>query len=381
MTDRRLGIIFNGATGSLARQQHLRALLAMRHEGGLPLAGGGRVLPEPLLVGRSADRLRAIAAEIGLERWSTDLDAALASSEDTVFFDAAATGGRFDVLRRAIAAGKHIYAEKPVAGTFEQAMTLVRAAEQAGVKNGTVQDKLFLPGFNKLRMVRQSGFFGRILEVRLEMGRWIFDGELLPGQRPSWNYRRRDGGGLVLDMFPHWRYMLEGLVGTIKAVNCTTRTQIPRRRDEAGALSDVDVEDAVFAQMELEDGVIASVNCSWSTRVRRESTIVIQIDGTKGSAVAGPQECFTQADIHTPKSGPTADSPRDEGFFGDWQLVPDSQTKIGSYRAGWEMFIRHVCEDAPFPFPLIEGAKGLQLVDAAYRSSQERRWVNVPPLA
>jgi predicted dehydrogenase len=376
----RLGIIINGATGGLATQQHLPALLAIRGEGGLRLGNGSRVVPDLLLVGRSESRLAELARAHGVERWTADLDAALSSAEHTVFFDAAATAGRYARLRRAIAAGKHVYSEKPLAGSLDEAMTLVRAAAAAGVRNGVVQDKLFLPGFRKLKELKQSGYFGRILELRLEFGRWIFDGETQAAQRPSWNYRKADGGGLILDMFPHWRYMLEQLVGDIRAVNCTTRTQVPRRRDEHGNRYAVDVEDAAFAQLEFDGGVIAGVNSSWSTRIRRDGIINIQIDGTDGSAVASPNECFIQPASTTPSPTISGARPQRPSFYDQWMAVPDDAPYQNGYRAGWEMFIHHVVAGAPFPASFIEGAKGLQLVELSHRSNRERRWIEVPPL-
>jgi predicted dehydrogenase len=352
----------------------------MRAEGGVALKSGDRLIPDPVLVGRSPEKLRDLAAEIGVERWTTDLDAALKSAEDTIFFDVAATGCRFGAVHRAIAAGKHIYCEKPIATTLSEAMQLVRRAKEAGVKHGTVQDKIFLPGFRRLATLRDSGFFGRILEARLEFGRWIFDGELQPAQRPSWNYRKADGGGLVLDMFPHWQYMLEHLVAPVVAINCTCRTHVAQRRDEAGHLYDVDVEDAAFAHLELDGGVLASVNSSWCTRVRRDDIIVIQIDGTRGSAVATPHDCFTQPDVNTPNPILSVDCRQPQDFYTQWLIVPKNVTEVNSYRAGWDLFLRHVTEDSPFPFSLLEGAKGIQLAELAYRSSRERRWIEIPAL-
>ena len=380
MTDIRIGIVLNGATSGLSRRQHLRALTAIRAEGGLPVNSTDRIIPDLILVGRNAEALRALAENNGNLRWTTDLDAALASKEDSIFFDVAATGARFDAVSRAIDAGKHIYCEKPIATSFEEALALARKAEAAGVCHGTVQDKLFLPGFRKLLMARNSGFFGRILEARLEFGRWIFDGEYQPAQRPSWNYRKRDGGGLVLDMFPHWRYMIDTLVGGVTAVNCTCRTHIPRRRDEAGRHYDVDVEDAAFAQLELEGGVLATVNSSWCTRIRRDDIIVIQIDGTDGSAVATAHDCFTQTAANTPNPVLSVDERQPQRFHEQWLAVPDNDQKLNSYRAGWHMFLKHVVAGQPFPFTLWEGVKGLQLVELAYRSSRERRWIDVPEI-
>ena len=380
MTAERIGIILNGATGGLATSQHLRALLAIRAEGGLPLADGRRVLPDPILLGRSADKLRRLAAASGIERWSTALDAALANPDDTIFFDAAATGGRHAVLTRAIAAGKHVYSEKPIAETLDQALDLARAADRAGIRHGTVQDKVFLPGFRKLGALRASGWFGRILEARLESSRWVFDGTRVPANRASWNYRKRDGGGVVLDMFPHWRYMLDQLVGEVRAVSCTTRTHVPRRLDEAGQPYTVDVEDAVFAQFELEGGILASVNTSWCSRVRREDAMILQVDGTEGSAVATAQECWIQPDAATPLASMAVDAGQGQDYRAQWLAVPDRAPRINSYRAGWEAFLRHVLDGAPFASPLLAGAKGVQLADLAYRSDRERRWIAVPAL-
>lgn len=380
MADIRIGVVLNGATSGLSRRQHLRALMAIRKEGGLPVNATDRIVPDPILVGRNAEALRALADSQGKLRWTTDLDAALASKEDSIFFDVAATGTRFDAMSRAIAAGKHVYCEKPIATSLEDALALARQAEAAGVRHGTVQDKLFLPGFRKLRMVRDSGFLGRILEARLEFGRWIFDGEYQPAQRPSWNYRKRDGGGLVLDMFPHWRYMIDALVGPIAAVNCTCRTHIAQRRDESGRRYDVDVEDAAFAQLELEGGAFVTVNSSWCTRIRRDDIIVMQVDGTDGSAVATPHDCFTQPAANTSNPVLSVDERQPQRFYEQWLAVPDNDESVNSYRTGWHMFLKHVVAGEAFPFTLWEGVKGLQLVKLAYESSRERRWIEVPEI-
>lgn len=377
---RRLGIIINGATGGLATLQHLPSLAAIRDEGGLPLRNGGRVELDLLLVGRDAGRLAEVSKATGGGHWTVDLDAALSSTEHTIFFDAAATGGRHERLSRAIAAGKHVYSEKPLAGSLDEAMALVRAADAARCCNGVVQDKMHLPGFRKLKQLKDSGYFGRILEVRLEFGRWIFDGETQVAQRPSWNYHKAEGGGLILDMFPHWRYMIEHLVGEIRAVSCTTRTQLPRRRDERGRPYDVDVEDSAFAQLELDGGILASVNSSWCTRVRRDGIINIQIDGTAGSAVASPNDCFVQPEATTPSPSISGARPQVPSFYDQWLAVPDDAAYHNGYRAGWELFIRHVVEGTPFPATFLEGAKGVQLAELSHRSDRERRWIDVPPL-
>ncbi len=380
MPTRRIGIVFYGATGELAARQHLPALTAMRDEGGLPLADGTRLVPDVILVGRDPAKLAAVIAHTGFTRATTDLDAALADAADTVFFDAAPSGLRVEVVRQAIAAGKHIYCEKPIAGSLPEALGLHAAAQAAGVKAGTVQDKLFLPGFAALLGLRRAGFFGRVLEVRVDMGRWIFDGFDQPGQRPSWNYRKRDGGGLILDMFPHWRYMIDALAGEVQAVSAVSRTHIPRRRDERGADYDVDVEDSVFADLELADGAIASIRSSWATRVRREFPIQVQIDGDQGSAVAGPFACWQQVAAAAPGGSISSALPQAGSFFDGWTATPVDSAPTNSYRAGWELFLRHVAEDAPFPYTLLQGAKGVQFAEAAYQSVRERRWIDMPSL-
>ena len=380
MTTRRIGIVFNGATGELAGRQHLPALAAMRDEGGLALSDGSRLVPDVVLVARNRAKLEAVAVATGFPRLTTALDEALASPEETVFFDAAPSGLRVGLVRQAIAAGKHVYCEKPIAGALDDALLLHSLAEAAGVKSGTVQDKLFLPGFAALLGLRRSGYFGRVLEVRVEMGRWIFDGFSQPGQRPSWNYRKRDGGGLILDMFPHWRYMIDALAGEVQAVSALARTHVARRRDEAGAGYEVDVEDSVFAQFELAGGAIASINNSWCTRMHREFPIQVQIDGMLGSAVAGPFGCWRQDAAAAPGGPISAAVPAGGSFLDGWEAVPVDPAPINSYRAGWEMFLRHLAEDGPFPYTLLQGAKGVQLAEGAYRSCRERRWVDLPSL-
>jgi predicted dehydrogenase len=286
-----------------------------------------------------------------------------------VFFDTAATVGRFAVLRKAIEAGKHIYAEKPIASSTDDAVALVRMSDAAGVKHGTVQDKLFLPGFENLLMVSRSGFFGRILEVRVNMGRWVFDGTLRKGQRPSWNYRISGGGGLVLDMFPHWQYMLDALVGPISAVSCSCRTQIPTRIDEAGVPYDVDVEDSVFAQLEFENGAVGNIVSSWATRTRQEASIMVHIDGTLGSAVATPQDCYTQTAVHTPSGRAAVEVGDPNEYLKDWQRVPRTTVLINSYRAGWEMFIRHLIDGGDYPYTLRAGSRVCNSLNSPIRAT------------
>jgi predicted dehydrogenase len=380
MATRSIGIIIDGATGRLGTTQHLRALLETRAEGGLLLANGDRLVPEPLLLGRDPEKLAALAAKSGGLKWSTDRDACLADPAIQIYFDASATGGRPERALAAFAAGKHVYLEKPIAVTLEEALALARRAARAGRKGGVVQDKLFLPGLKKLRRLYDAGYFGRVLSVRLDFGWWVFDGELIPAQRPSWNYRKAMGGGLILDMFAHWRYIFDRLLGPITAVSCRHLTAQPQRRDEAGRPYAVDVEDHAFAMFELEGGVLAQIASSWASRVKRDDLLQIQVDGTAGSAVAGLHRCFVQPLVATPKPLFSPEQPQAMNFDAQWQEMPDLEPVENGYRAGWELFLRHVAEDAPFPAPLIEGAKSVQLAEACYRSHRERRWVDLPPL-
>ena len=377
----RLGIIMNGVTGRMGTNQHLvRSIAAIRAQGGVDLRNGDRVMPDPVLVGRNADKLAALAKANGVERIETDLDRALGNASDTVFFDAATTQMRPELLRRAIAAGKHVYCEKPTATTLAEALDVARLAERAGVKNGAVQDKLFLPGFMKLRMLRDAGFFGRMLSVRGEFGYWVFEGDLQPAQRPSWNYRAQDGGGIILDMMCHWRYVLDNVVAKVKSVSCIGATHIPKRWDEGGNAYDANADDAAYATLELEGGVIATLNMSWCVRVRRDDLVTFQVDGTHGSAVAGLQQCRSQQRMNTPKPVWNPDVPQAIDFYKGWELVPDTTTYDNGFKVQWEHFIRHVVEDAPFQWTLREGAKGVQLVECAQQSWKERRWVDVPEL-
>jgi predicted dehydrogenase len=375
-----IGVVIDGATGRLGTTQHLKALLAIRAEGGLPLKNGDRLLPEPVLLGRNGEKLGALAAARGGLKWSTDRDACLADKGVAIYFDATATGGRPERLSAALDAGKHVYSEKPVADSLEQALALARRAKEAGLKNGVVQDKLFLPGLKKLRKLYDSGYFGRVLSVRLDFGWWVFDGDLIPAQRPSWNYRKASGGGLVLDMFAHWRYVFDRLLGPIAAVCCRETTAQPRRIDESGKPYEVDVEDHAFAIFELEGGVPAQVSSSWASRVKRDDLLQIQVDGTKGSAICGMHRCYVQPLVATPRPFFDPENPRTGNFDGDWQEMPTLDPFKNSYREGWELFLRHVAEDGPFPSPLLEGAKGVQLAEACHQSHRERRWVELPKL-
>jgi predicted dehydrogenase len=381
MATQRLGIIMNGVTGRMGTNQHLvRSIVAIRAQGGVPLRNGDRVMPDPILIGRNADKLRALAHAHGIERYDTDLERALANREDSVFFDAATTQMRPALLKRAIAAGKHVYCEKPIAVTLAEALDIARTAERAGIRNGAVQDKLFLPGLLKLAMLRDAGFFGRMLSVRGEFGYWVFEGDLQPPQRPSWNYRAEEGGGIILDMMCHWRYVLDNLFGAVKSVSCVGAMHIPKRWDENGEPYEATADDASYATFELDGGIIATINSSWCVRVRRDDLVTFQVDGTHGSAVAGLQRCLTQQRVNTPRPVWNPDVKQPIDFHDGWEEVPDATFYDNGFKVQWERFIRHVVDDAPFPWTLREGAKGVQLVDLALQSWKERRFVDVPAL-
>ena len=379
MVDRRIGVIINGATGRMGTTQHMANLLAIAAEGGLPLRNGDRLVPELMLVGRDADRLAALAAAHGGLRWTTNLAEALAGP-DNIFMDCAATGDRPARVRQAIAAGKHIHIEKPTAPTVDEAMELARLADKARVKHGVIQDKLFLPGFAKLLFVKNAGFFGRVLSIRIDAGSWVFDGTTQECQRPSWNYKRAEGGGIALDMMAHWRYMIDRLAAPVTAVSALMSTAIPQRVDERGQPYTVDVEDTSHALLKLAGGAVGVITNSWATRVRRDDTMVVQIDGAAGSAVAGRMRCFTQSAVNTPEAFFGGGRPANMDFLAQWQEVPDTLPVKNPFRHCWEAFLRHVGEDAPYVPTLVEGAKAVQLADLAYRSVAEGRWMSVPEL-
>jgi predicted dehydrogenase len=380
-TTHSVGIIMNGVTGRMGLNQHLRrSIHAILQQGGVRVNDHETIMPRPLLVGRNADKLHAISLEFGGLEWTTDLDQALASSEHSVYFDAQTTDRRAEAVTAAIAAGKHVYCEKPIAGDTAVALDLYRQAQKAGVKHGVVQDKLWLPGFLKIRHLRELGFFGRMLSVRGEFGYWVFEGDTVSPQRPSWNYRKEDGGGIILDMLCHWRYVLDNCFGAVKAVSCLGATHIPERRDEAGIPYKCTADDAAYATFELDGGVIAHFNSSWTVRVRRDDLLTVQVDGTKGSAVAGLRDCWVQPYAATPRPVWNPDVPSTIDYFDTWQKLPDQEHYDNAFKRQWELFLLHVVKDAPFRWNLLEGARGVQLAEKGLESWKSRRWVEIREL-
>ncbi|MEU8422665.1 Gfo/Idh/MocA family oxidoreductase [Micromonospora sp. NPDC048835] len=381
MTRRSIGIIVNGVTGRMGYRQHLvRSLLAIREAGGVPLADGTTIWPEPVLVGRNETKLREIAERHGLTDWTTDLTSALARDDVEIYFDAQVTQQREKAIRQAIEAGKHIYTEKPLAEDTAAALDLARAADAAGVRTGVVQDKLFLPGLRKLKRLIDGGFFGRILSVRGEFGYWVFEGDWQPAQRPSWNYRAEDGGGIVVDMFPHWHYVLEELFGRVTAVSCVTATHVPERVDEAGHPYAATADDAAYGIFELDGGVIAQINSSWAVRVYRDELVEFQVDGVEGSAVAGLRTCRVQHRALTPKPVWNPDLPATEDFRAQWAEVPDNEEFDNGFKVQWEAFLRHVVAGEPFRWDFLAGARGVQLAELGLRSARGGGRVEVPEL-
>ncbi|WP_433246261.1 Gfo/Idh/MocA family protein [Actinomadura nitritigenes] len=380
MARKSIGIVMNGVTGRMGYRQHLlRSILAIREQGGLRLADGTDLWPEPVLVGRSEAKLRDLAARHGLDAWTTDLDEALARPDTEVYFDAQVTSARVEAIRAAVAAGKHVYTEKPLADDLAGALALARLADEAGIKHGVVQDKLFLPGLLKLKRLIDGGFFGRILSVRGEFGYWVFEGDWQEAQRPSWNYRAEDGGGIILDMFCHWRYVLDA-IAPVRSVQALGATHIPERVDEDGKPYEATADDAAYGIFELDGGIVAQINSSWTTRVFRDELVEFQIDGTEGSAVAGLRRCRVQHRSMTPKPVWNPDLPATEDFRSQWQEIPDNTEFDNGFKTQWEMFLRHVTEDAPFAWDFYAGARGVQLAELGLRAWREGRRLEVPEL-
>lgn len=372
---RQIGIIMNGVTGRMGKNQHLvRSIKAIMDEGGLR-HGDEILMPDPVLVGRNMQKLESIAKETGIRNITDDLDGILGGDRYQVYFDSLLTGLRVENVKKAVAAGKHIYCEKPTAADTSSALELYHICKEAGVKHGVVQDKLWLPGIRKLKHLMDGGFLGKILSVRGNFGYWVFEGHSVASQRPSWNYKKEQDGGIILDMFPHWRYVLDNLFGRVLAVSCIASTEIPERVDEEGRAYKCTADDAVYGMFELEGGVIAQFNSSWTTRVRRDDLLVLQVDGTKGSAVAGLRDCLIQDYESTPRPVWNPDIPQPIDFYEGWRKVPGETSYLNAFRAQWELFLKHVASDEPFPWNLLEGAKGVQLAEAGYRSWEERQWV------
>jgi predicted dehydrogenase len=374
-----IGIIVNGATGRMGYRQHLvRSLLAIRDQGGVVTSDGTRQQIELMIIGRNEAKLKELADKHGIEHYTTDLDAALADPRWTIYFDALVTQARVQGIKKAIAAGKHVYTEKPTAESSAEAFELARLAEEAGVKNGVVHDKLYLPGLQKLKRLIDSGFFGQILSVRGEFGYWVFEGDWQDAQRPSWNYRIEDGGGIIVDMFPHWNYVFENLFGRIESVYARTATHIPTRVGEDGSAYTATADDAAYAVFDIEGGIVAQVNSSWVVRVDRKELVEFQVDGTLGSAVVGLFGAKIQPRNATPRPTWNPDLAETHDYTSDWLEVPDNDVFENGFKTQWEQFLLHVVEDAPHPYDFTAGARGVLLAEAGLESNASGRRIDLP---
>jgi predicted dehydrogenase len=381
MKTHKIGIIMNGVTGRMGTNQHLiRSLAAIIAEGGLKATENDIILPDLVLVGRNEIKLKKLAERVQVENWTTNLEEALADKKYQIYFDAQTTGRRADAIKKAVAAGKHIYCEKPIAASTDTALELYRECEKAGVKHGVVQDKLWLPGILKLKRLIENDFFGKVLSVRGDFGYWVFEGHTIPAQRPSWNYRKEDDGGIIVDMLCHWRYVLDNIFGQVKGVFCLGATHISERIDEKGKPYNCTADDAAYSIFQLEGGVIAQFNSSWTTRVRRDDLLTLHVDGTKGSAVVGLRDCWTQDYANTPKPVWNPDIPNPIDFKEGWTKVSEEEEFDNAFKAQWELFLKHVVLDTPFPWNLMEGAKGVQLAELGIESWEKKTWINIPDL-
>jgi predicted dehydrogenase len=381
MNTHTVGIIMNGVTGRMGKNQHLlRSIDAIIKQGGIQISPNERIMPNPILVGRNENKLKELTEISSVKNYTTDLDSVLTDPQYSIYFDAQSTLRRFDAVKKAAAAGKHVYCEKPTAIKTEDAYKLYEICRDAGVKNGVVQDKLWLPGMLKFKRLVENNFFGELLSVRGEFGYWVFEGHSIPAQRPSWNYRKEDGGGMIVDMLCHWRYVIDNLFGNVKSVSCLAATHIPERIDEEGKPYVCTADDSAYSTFELDNGVICHFNSSWNVRVRRDDLLTMQVDGTKGSAIVGLRDVWIQHYGNTPRPIWNPDIPQPINFFEGWQKVPEQETYENAFKVQWEMFLRHVVLDEPFRWNLLEGAKGVQLAEYGIKSSEERRWLDLPEL-
>ena len=371
----------NGVTGRMGTNQHLlRSIDAIIKQGGVQVGPEEIIMPDPILVGRNETKLKKLVEISSAEKYTTNLDGVMNDPAYPVYFDAQSTLRRFDAVKQAAAAGKHVYCEKPTAIKTEDAYELYKICRDAGVKNGVVQDKLWLPGIIKFQRLVENDFFGDILSVRGEFGYWVFEGHTVPPQRPSWNYRKEEGGGIAIDMLCHWRYIIDNLFGKVKSVSCLASTHVPERIDEQGNPYPCTADDSAYSTFECENGVVCHFNSSWNVRVRRDDLLTMQVDGSKGSAIIGLRDVWTQHYGNTPRPVWNPDIPQPIDFFDGWQKVPEQEEYDNAFKIQWEMFLRHIAIDEPFRWNLLEGAKGVQLAEMGLLSCEQRRWVNLTDL-
>ena len=372
----------NGVTGRMGYRQHLvRSVLAIRDEGGIELPDGSRLQVEPVLIGRRMDKLaRAGRAPRGRRLHHRPRRRA-GRRHGHVYFDSQITGERKKAILKAVAAGKHVFTEKPIAESVEEGQELVDAAREAGIIDGVVHDKLYLPGLLKLKRLVDAGFFGEILSVRGEFGYWVFEGDIVPAQRPSWNYRAEDGGGMVLDMFCHWNYVLENLFGRVRSVTAKAVTHIPQRWDEQGRPYQATADDAAYGIFELEGGIIAQINSSWAVRVDRASWWSSRSTAPTGRPWRGCSAAACSTGCRRRSRSGTPTCPTDQDFRSQWDDVPDNEVFRNGFRAQWERYLLDVHAGRPHLYDFAAGVRGLQLVEAGLRSSAEGRTIQLQELA
>lgn len=381
MKEHSAGIILNGVTGRMGTNQHLmRSIVEIIKQGGVQVKDSETIMPDPILVGRNPEKLKKLSSKSGIKKFTTNLDEALSDPKYTIYFDAQTTGRRFEAVKKAINNGKHIYCEKPIAVSSSQALELYKLCKDAGVKHGVVQDKLWLPGILKLKELINDNFLGKILSIRGEFGYWVFEGHTIPSQRPSWNYKKEEDGGIIYDMLCHWRYVLDDIFGKVKSVSCLGATHIDERFDEQGKPYKCTAEDAVYSTFQLEGDIVAHFNSSWVVRVRRDDLLTIQVEGTKGSAVAGLRKCLVQEYNNTPRPVWNPDVEQPINFFDNWDEVLADKEYENAFKAQWELFLKHVVNNEPFKWNLLEGAKGVQLAEKGMESWQKRKWIDIPDL-
>ena len=377
----KVGIIMNGVTGRMGTNQHLlRSISAIIEQGGVNISPSEVIMPDPILVGRNENKLQKLIEISAAEKYTTDLDSVLDDPYYTVYFDAQTTLRRKAAVEKAASKGKHIYCEKPTAITTDEAYDLYQFCKKAGVKNGVVQDKLWLPGLMKLQRLIQKGFFGKIHSVKGEFGYWVFEGDTVPAQRPSWNYRKEDGGGMMVDMLCHWRYVIDNIFGNVKSVSSLGAIHIDERVDEDGKPYPCTADDAAYSTFQLENGIVVHINSSWATRVRRDDLFTLQVDGSHGSAVASLRKCWTQSYGNTPKPIWNPDIEQPINFYEGWAEMPEQEDFDNAFKIQWEMFLKHVVLDEPFRWDLLEGAKGVQLAEKGLESWEKRAWVDLEDL-
>ena len=375
-----LGIILHGVTGRMGTNQHLiRSIKSIQNEGGIKLSDGNFLNLDVILSGRDKDKLSNLSKKHQISKWTTDLDKILQDSSYQVFFDSASTKMRAENITKAIKYNKHIYCEKPSAEKFQEAYDLFLLAEKKFVRHGVVQDKLFLPGLIKLKKLIQQNFFGKILSVKIDFGYWVFTGkdENQPSQRPSWNYRKEEGGSIIIDMMCHWQYIITHLFGEIEDFVCMGKNHISTRYDNNAKSYHANADDACYAIVNLKNGILVQINSDWCTRVRKDDLVTFKVDGELGSALATLSQCYLQPLDKTPRPIWNPDEKQKHNFFNDWELVFENETYENAFKTQWILFLKHIAEGSPWDYGLEKGAEAVRFAELALKSWKEKKWINL----